>query len=345
MTKCSAPMNHDTLRRHAGCMRQVAGVRRAVLDDGTSRGVRVADVYDGAGLSFTVLLDRGMDIGPAFFRGTPLAFVTPGGFAHPAFYESDGPGWLRNWGGGLLTGCGLRNVGLAQPQADPPVAGPLGLHGRLSNIPAEQCATAEEWRGDEYRLAVSGLVRESSLFAENLELRRTISTRMGSGRITIEDRVTNMGFRPSPLMLLYHINAGFPMVGERSRLVAPPHPVVPRTPGAAAGLAEWERCQAPTPGYAEQCFYHDLPAGADGMARMRLESPDAGLWLEVACRKRELPFFTQWKMMGEGEYVMGLEPANCHPDGQQREREAGTLREIAPGESIDFLVEIAAGAL
>ena len=36
--------------------------------------------------------------------------------------------------------------------------------------------------------------------------------------------------------------------------------------------------------------------------------------------------------MGEYEYVMGLEPGNCNPDGRQTMRELGKLEFLKPGE-------------
>lgn len=335
-------MNEKALRKHVGGMGQIAQVRTAVLDDGKGRGVRVADMRNGSGIEFSVLLDRGMDIGQASFKGVPLAFVTPVGYSHPAYYEPEGLRWLRNWHAGLLTGCGLRNVGSPQ-QTDPmAVAGPMGLHGRLSNTPAEKCAVEEEFVNGAYTLSVRGTVRETSMFGENLELVRTISTALGRNTISVRDRVTNRGFQASPLMVLYHINLGFPLLDETARLKARPHKLAPRTNEAKAGLSAWNHAQAPAAGYTEQCFYHDIPADGDGLARMRLENRGLKLAVEVAYRKAELPFFTQWKMMGEQTYVMGLEPGNCHCDGQQKEREGGTLREIWPGETVEFLVEVSA---
>ena len=46
---------------------------------------------------------------------------------------------------------------------------------------------------------------------------------------------------------------------------------------------------------------------------------------------KNLPYFTQWKMMGEVEYVLGLEPGNCLPDGRKVMREQGKLEFLAPG--------------
>jgi arylsulfatase A-like enzyme len=115
---------------------------------------------------------------------------------------------------------------------------------------------------------------------------------------------------------------------------------VPRTENAAADIGKWNVCQPPTEGYVEQCFFHDVEAGADGMARMTLRNPVSGMAVAVAYRKAELPYFTQWKMMGRQEYVMGLEPANCHPGGQAAEKQSGILKMIEPGEMVQFKTTI-----
>jgi hypothetical protein len=335
-------MSHHTnksakeLKPYIGSMDQIARIRTSVLDDGKGRGVRIADVDNGSGLRFCVLLDRGMDIGDASFNGLPFVYMTPVGLVHPSYHEPDGFRWLRSFNAGLLTGCGLVQAGSPEVEEGMRVAGPLGLHGRLSNLPAENVAVSQEWVNGRYQLSVSGTMREASFFGENLELKRTISTMMGENTITITDVVKNRGVRPSPLMMLYHINAGFPLLSESAVLDANVDQTTPRNDDAAKGIKEWRQCQKPTAGYAEQCFYHDIKAGDDGMARMTLTDPQAGMAIEVAYRKAELPFFTQWKMMGEQEYAMGLEPGNCHPEGQTAEKAMGTLRTIAPDESVEF---------
>jgi hypothetical protein len=40
----------------------------------------------------------------------------------------------------------------------------------------------------------------------------------------------------------------------------------------------------------------------------------------------------QWRMLGPGMYLTGLEPANCGLAGRAAEREAGTIDELEPGE-------------
>ena len=148
-----------------GAMRQLASIRRAVLDDGRGRGMRIIDVNNGSGLSFTVYPDRGMDIGEAFCKGVPLVWLTPGS-ATPESYEPEQFNWLRSWGGGLLTGCGLLNVG------GPCEAGEVhGLHGRLSHLKAMEVNTESGWdEAENYTLTVSGKVVHHRVFGESLLL-------------------------------------------------------------------------------------------------------------------------------------------------------------------------------
>ena len=324
------------LKPYVGSMAQLARIRTSVLDDGRGRGVRVADVDNGSGLRFSVLIERGLDIGDASFAGVPFAYHTPVGIVNPAHFDPEGLRWLRSFGGGLLNGCGLRHAGSPECEQGMRLDGPLGLHGRLSNIPAENVAVEQGWVDGRYCLAVSGTVREVSFYGENLELTRTISTALGENAITVSDVVVNRGVRPSPLMVFYHVNFGFPLVSEDAVLDARVLATEPRNADAQGGLGDWAKCQKPTAGCVEQCFYHDIEAGADGMARMTLRNPAAKMAVEVAYRKAELPFFTEWKMMGEQEYVVGLAPGNCHPEGQSAEAARGTLRTIAPDESVSF---------
>ncbi len=151
-----------------GDLSQIGGVRLGELSDGSERGVRVADCRTGGGLSFTVVLDRGMDIGAAEYRGIPLAWISGGGFARPEFHERAGRDWTRTWGGGLVTGCGLTNVGAAVEDE----FGCDGLHGRLSHLPARDVSVDGEWEGDEYRFWVKGRMRQYRVFGENLEMTR-----------------------------------------------------------------------------------------------------------------------------------------------------------------------------
>jgi Domain of unknown function (DUF4432) len=205
------------LRRRIGRLDQVADIEPLVLDDGPARGVRALRVGTGSGLSFTILPDRGMDLGAAEHRGVPLAWLLHTGVVAPTFREPEGEGWLRSFNGGLLVTCGLQNVG--PPGARDGEA--LGSHGHISNTPALRVSHEARWDEEGCALEVRGEVREGRVFGANLVLRRTISARAGESRIRIEDIVENQGFEPQPLMLLYHMNLGWPLLDETARLVGP----------------------------------------------------------------------------------------------------------------------------
>ena len=58
------------LLRRVGNLSQIGGTRHYTLAEGRSKGVAAVDVDTGAGLRFTVLPDRGLDISAASFEGT-----------------------------------------------------------------------------------------------------------------------------------------------------------------------------------------------------------------------------------------------------------------------------------
>lgn len=324
------------LQNYIGDLSQVAGIKLCEWGEGAERGLRTAEVRTGSGLAFSVLLDRGMDIGPAAYKGMPLAWLSPTGFGHPATFEPQGLGWLRTFGGGLLTGCGLTTAGA--PGEDEGES--LGLHGRLSHTPARHVSVRENWEGDGCTFEMKGEMRQARVFGENLHLTRRVTTGLGSNCIAIHDVVENLGATASPLMILYHINLGFPLLDETCELIAVPHPVEPRDAVAEPGLQYWMHFQPPIAGYAEQAFYHDLPADANGWAGIQLVNRARSLTLQVRYQKATLPNLVQWKMMGQGHYVLGLEPANCRVSGRSQERARGTLQSLNPGEVREFEVEI-----
>ena len=327
--------SREDLSALSGDLLQVAGIRLMTLAEGREAGVRIADVRTGSGLRFQVTLDRGMDIAQAEYRGIPLAWRSPGGDAHPAYYEPAGKGWLRTFPGGLMTGCGMANAGA--PSADG--GEELGQHGRLSHIPASDVSSSTRWEGEECRLALEGVLREYLPFSYHLVLRRTIEVTLGESVIRVRDLVRNEGSEPAPLMMLYHFNIGWPLLSPEARLHLRARGVRPRDPDAERGMGKEREFGPPTGGYREQVFYHDIIPDAGGYATAGLVNVPLGLGLYVRARQKELPFFTEWKMMGKGMYVVGLEPGNCLVEGRARERAAGRLSILEGGEEREFLVE------
>ena len=122
---------------------------------------------------------------------------------------------------GLLTTCGLDHVG--EPTEDdisqygyPGLAREqFGLHGRLSFTPARLDAYGVDWDAESPCAFVQGTMRQGRLLGESLSLRRRISVPLGGREITISDEISNDGFAASPHLLLYHVNAGWPLVQEQ----------------------------------------------------------------------------------------------------------------------------------
>ncbi|MBC7235336.1 MAG: aldose 1-epimerase family protein [Chloroflexi bacterium] len=330
----------EELLKRAGRMSQLGDVRLVELQEGNARGVRVAQFQTGSGLEFEVLLDRGMDIGACKYRGASLAWESSTGPAHPAYFERGGLGWLRTFHGGLVTGCGMTSAGA--PSSD--AGEELGLHGRLSHTPATNVWADGAWRGDDYEMWVRGHMRETVVFGENLTLVRRIWAHLGESRLFLRDLVTNEGYITTPHMMLYHVNFGFPLLDEGTELISRSTQVTPRDEVAAPGLDAHARYEAPIQGYAEQVFYHDMVADAEGYVTVILANRGydngRGLGVYLKYRQAELPRFTQWKMVGAGTYVTGLEPANCRVEGRAAERQRGTLQFLEPGEQREYLLEI-----
>jgi hypothetical protein len=326
----------DLLRR-VGHMEQLAGIRLLEAEDGKARGCRILDVWTGTGLRFQVNAERSLDITSCDLKGMSLSWRSAAGLVHPAYYEPSGMGWLRSFSGGLITTCGLDQYGFPSQENGKE----LGLHGRLSNLPATQVNYRTYWMGDEYILEITGEVRQSTLFDENLVLQRRISTALGSNVLCIEDTVKNENFEPSPHMLLYHFNLGFPLISEDTRLTVQSAEIQPRNEFARAGLAKWDHFQTPTHGFTEMVFIHRPVPDEDGLAAIELTNPKMGLGLRWRYETASLPYLYEWKMMGEGNYVVGIEPSNCNGmEGRAAARSTGQLPILEPGESRNYRIEL-----
>ncbi|AST78012.1 TPA: aldose 1-epimerase family protein [Citrobacter farmeri] len=319
-----------------GDLSQVAGIKHYELCSGRAKGTEAFDVRTGGGLSFTVVKDRALDIAWASYKETSLSFIAPGGMVAPTFFEPQGNGFLRSFYAGLLTTCGLSYIGT--PCEDDGET--LGLHGRLASIPAEEVGYRTERSEKGIEFIINGKVRETRLFGENLTLERTIRCTYGGNVLHITDKVTNNGFTPQPLQILYHFNYGWPLLSPEAEIILSARRVVPRTPRAEEGLADHLTISPPQPGFAEQVYYMALNSDEEGMSKVALFNHQLGWGIYEKFNTRQLPNFIQWKNLGAGEYVMGLEVSNSFPDGRAKERAQGRLAFIQPGETVNYDFEL-----
>ena len=310
--------------RRVGALAQVARLDSFAETDGPARGARRLRVVNGGGLEFEVHPDRAMDIGAATYDGIPLAWLSSAGIGAPSFYEPEGRGWLRTFGGGLLTTCGLDSFGPPSDDED----GVVGMHGRIGAIPAS--LTVAEATSE--RITVSGTVRQTAVFAENLLLSRRITSEVGSSSFTVEDTVSNEGASASPHMVLYHVNLGWPLLDDGAVVDIPHAAVRPRDADAEEGFGHQYDIGAPVRGFREQVYIHE--ADADRYASVTNKQRGLRFTLRFS---ESLPAVFEWKMTATQHYVLGLEPANT-PEigGRAAARAAGLLPSLEPGESVSY---------
>ncbi|MDO9465041.1 MAG: aldose 1-epimerase family protein [bacterium] len=330
----------ETLLKKVGSISQVAGIKRYTLLEGRGKGVEAADVKTGSGFSFTVLPSRGMDISFAQYNGKSLCWRSQTGDVAPSYYEPEELEWLRSFYGGLLLTCGLTQAGM--PCIDNEEK--LGLHGRISNIPATDVSIQSEWKDDDYIMKIKGKIIQAKVFGENICLTREITARLGESRLFVYDVVENLGFEDVPHMILYHINGGYPAVDEGSSLIAQVNSVSPRDDEAKIEQEKYNQFSRPIHGFKERVYYLDMAEDKDGFVTAALVNKTydngEGFGFYIRYLKKELPRFIEWKMNGEGTYVVGIEPANCMVGGRAKEREAKTLQFMKPGEKREYHLEI-----
>lgn len=328
------------LEARVGRLEQLSGIRRMRLDEGPETGVAQIHVRTGAGLSYWVSSDRGLDISLAEFCGVPLSWQGPNGDVHPAYFDATGLEWLRTAAGGLLMTCGFTQAGAPNRDGEQE----LGLHGRAHHLPARQVAAEGRWHGDEHALRVAGLIEEAIIFGDKIRLTREIRSIVGENRIAISDTYENFGFAPAPLMLLYHFNFGFPLLSEQTTLHFPSQQVTPRDAGTP--VAGYDRWQAPESPHAERVYLHsELATDTGGWAQASIHNPafplgrglpTTPLTVTLSWDTRTLPDLIQWRMAGAGEHVLGIEPTNCNVLGRAAARQQGNLVYLEPGETKQF---------
>jgi hypothetical protein len=280
-----------------------------------------------------------MDLGPVWVDGHPLGWVSGTGPVHPS-YGNDAD-WLRLYHGGLLVTAGLENVGL--PCEDGGVS--YGLHGRISMIPARN-VHVRVLEDDPSAVQVVGTVRETTVHGVDLELIRTYTFRAGSPTIGIHDELRNLGFTPAPLFLLYHFNIGYPVVDAGSVVLVPPHSAIPFDEGSKPSVGIHQTVSGPSASAAVEVFELSLRPGHPNQVTVGIVNehfqPTGGIGLGITYRVDQLPRLWEWRMLGEGRYLVGIEPATCGLGGRAAEREANTITYLEAGGVRNFDLKVTA---
>jgi hypothetical protein len=319
-------------RAAVGNLDQLASAVASVVADGPAAGCRAIDLRVWDGIDLRLLPDRGLDAGAAWFGGVPLAWISPTGETAPILNPRD-QDWSRGFNGGLVTTCGLRNVGV-----------PSEGHGQHGEYHEQRAAVEAIERSDDGVLSVRGRIAEVDSLRFCLEVERTWRTRVGEGRVELLDVVRNRGRATEAVPMLYHVNFGAPLWSEGARVELDARATRPRDADAAPFADAW----APWPGVVagpERVFEHDVAAGADGWGQALVRNERIGLEVAVRWDTATMPRLWQWVDPAPGLAVLALEPANCSVLGRAHDRAEGRLPELAPGEERISRLELVARRL
>lgn len=313
---------------YIGHSSQLSGVQEVRLVGGKGDGMRLLQVSNGLGIMMTVSLDRCADISTLSLKGVNYGYFAESGYVAPAYYNGSVTSFLEGFSAGFLTTCGLSNVGVESV-----VDGvELPLHGTISNTPAEHYY----WVETDEAITIHARVNQAKIFSDKLILHRQIVCSKSENLITIEDTIENTGLDKTPCMILYHMNVGYPLLSEQSVLNIPSSAVKARTENAAEAIDTWSQVIEPTKGFVEQCYYHSFEK--DGGAS--IYNPEIKKGLKISYDAKALDYFVQWKMMGVKEYVLGLEPDNCHPDGRDQMAKEDRLKYIDGLNHITYKIKL-----
>lgn len=321
------------LLRLVGSQDQIYSVKRYMSEEGKGKGSSIYQVTTGGKLQYDVAIDNAMDLTNLSYNGINVSYIAKNGsMVSPYVHENSGSVFNQTFNAGMLYTCGLRNTGGSLVENGEFFA----THGRIHSIPAENCSAICE----DGNITIKGYIRETALFGHSLELKRTITSKIGGSKILIDDVVTNKTPADEEYMIIYHMNFGFPFLSPELKMTLPENiETKPATDHAAEYLERETEFTMPIDGEDETLFFHTLK-NKNGLACVKLENPEVGIGAVVKFSADTLPIMAQWRCMRSGEYVLGIEPTNSYVMGRTKERENGTIGVIPAFESVKMHIEL-----
>lgn len=313
------------LMKRIGSMQQVAYVRPAMYVEGRSNGLKTYEVKNGC-MTYQILADKCLDVCELTYKGINMNFLSKPGLQGRNHYDTHGEEAVRSIMGGLFFTSGLENI--CAPCTIDGVDYPM--HGRIRTTPGEHLSADAYWENDEYHLTVKGEMREAALFGENMVLRREISSVYGTKTFTVTDEIENESYREEPMMILYHINMGYPFLDENTRFYIPTRSVTARDKDGEGHEGEYNMMDEPKDNEPEYVFIHDLKTDENGDTEILVINRPLGLGLKISYNVKYLPYFMEWKSTGSGDYVVGLEPANSSVFGRTYHETQNSVHKLAP---------------
>lgn len=290
------------------------------------------------GLDLDVIASRGLDIGDASFRGIPLSWFSPIRDAR-ALASTSGDQWLTRFNGGLVTTCGLDNIG--------PATATSGLHGNFSHQPARDISWRISPGSPAPSIEMTGTVEIARMFGSSFRVMRRIVSWLSvedCAELRIVDSVTNIGAEPAPMSILYHINFGAPLVLPGTTVSTGGTGWIGRDDNSVA----WSPSTLPnaTDMVSEAVFEHEgVPRDDQGIAHAVVRNERVGLQASVRWSTATLPKLYQWVFPTRGRWALGIEPANSPLFGPGRVKPHNGAPTLAPGETVEHQLGVTVSEL
>ncbi|MCL2839074.1 MAG: aldose 1-epimerase family protein [Oscillospiraceae bacterium] len=301
------------------------GARRVELTDGRGAGHKLIEVKTTAGLRASFIESRCLDILDLEYRGVNLGFLSKNGMIESPIANPEINSFTKYCAGGFLFTCGLRNTG-GNCEVDGEF---FPIHGHIGLTPAESASIDV----NDKEIVITGKVRETALFGHCLEMERKITIPSDGAKITVRDTVHNLTPEAEHVLLLYHINFGFPFLSEDLELKFPKGEVKGRTELAQSAISEHAKITPPIDEEPEVVYFHS-PEEKD--VSVNLSNARLGVEAIINYDASELPVLAQWKCMRSGDYALGIEPGTSFIRGRKEELENGYDIAVPPFGKLEF---------
>lgn len=286
---------------------QTTYIRRYTLSDGAENGLKVIELNNGV---LRVLLNesKALDIMQVWHKGVNMSFVSKNGFT-----SREIP-FLNRFEGGMVYTCGIDSMGRREG---------FELHGNFHNTPARVVNINE----DSDKLEIKAFIHTSALFGQNLTVERTVT--LEDHRLSLKDKLTNLGTKEENYCILYHTNFGYPMLDEGVEIVADLKGIDACTEAAQKDLPNRTVFKAPVDNLEERCFYLENNQDFVSVINRKINTKAT-----VTYSKETLPVLVQWNSAASQDYALGIEP------GTSRLGDELVYSKIAPQQTVDFYISL-----
>ena len=104
----------------------------------------------------------------------------------------------------------------------------------------------------------------------------------------------------------------------------------------------YRQLATPDANFVEQDFEHELAAEEDGTVPVAIVNRELGLGVYQLFDRAQFPRHFVWRMLGEGTYVVGIEPSTNRLAGRLDARERGELIQLRAGDKRTYDLELGA---